>query len=259
MTAPILAAHDVSVRLGKRLVLEDATCRLAPGQVLAIVGPNGAGKTTLLRALAGLVRPESGSVSFGETPLDAISQRERARAIAYVPQGAETGWPLAAAAIVALGRLPHGGARRLSTTDHAAIAAAMAATDTLDFADRPVTELSGGERARVLLARALATQAPVLLCDEPVAALDARHQLTIMSHLRAEAERGKAVAIVVHDLALAARFADAVMILREGRVTAFGPPREVMNPRGLADAFGVDAIAEEREGSFLVMPWRLAE
>ncbi len=249
-----LEARALTVRLGRRTALDRVDLALAPGQVMAIVGPNGAGKTTLLRALAGLVRPASGAVLAGSRLLSDLGPQDRARRIAYLPQGGGVSWPLPVEAVAALGRLPHGErVEALPPAGRAAVAAALAAVDLSAFSRRPVTELSGGERARALLARALATEAPVLLADEPVAALDPRHQLAVLETLRARARAGAAVAIVLHDLALAARFADRVVVLEAGRIAADGAPADALTPERLAGVFGVAALVEARADGMLVV------
>ena len=251
-----LAAEALGVTLGGRPVVADATFRLAPASLVALLGPNGAGKTSLLRALVGLV-PHAGTVRHGGDDLAALGPRERARRIAYLPQGHEVHWPLPARAVVALGRLPHGAADpdRLAPVDAAAVEAAMRTTDTLGFADRPVTTLSGGERARVALARVFAVGAPMILADEPVAALDPGHQLAVMSALKAAAHAGALVVAVTHDLGLAARFADQVLVMREGRIVADGAPDAALAPDVLRDVFGIEAYRATHRGEPVLVPW----
>jgi iron complex transport system ATP-binding protein len=223
--------------------------------VVALVGPNGAGKTTLVRALAGLL-PADGRISLDGRALSALSPRERARHIAYLPQGHAFHWPIPAAAVVALGRHPHADPfSPPSAADRAAVARALAATNIEALATRPVATLSGGERARVALARALATEAPVLLADEPTASLDPRHQLVVMELLRRAAENG-AVLAVVHDLLLAARFADRVLVMDRGRLVADAPPAEALGPERVAEVFGVATLSVEAGGGRLTIPWR---
>ena len=239
------AAKNVTVRLGAREIVRDASLTLNAGELVALVGPNGAGKTTLMRALAGLI-PADGAIALDGRPLSSLKARERARAIAYLPQGHVFHWPMSVAAIVMLGRAPHADTFSSTTPDdRAAVARALALTETEAFADRAVTTLSGGERARVALARALATQAPVLLADEPTAALDPRHQLTVMELLRQAARGGGAVLAIMHDLTLAARFADRVAVMDRGAIVADGDPAAAMSHERLAAVFGIESATVE--------------
>ncbi len=241
MSTDALTASNVTVRLGGKMIVERASLALRGGELIALVGPNGAGKTTLIRALAGLT-PSDGTITLGGKPLDAMKPRERARAIAYLPQGHIFHWPMSVESIVMLGRAPHGDPfSSTSPDDRAAVARALATTETQVFAQRAVTTLSGGEKARVALARALATQAPVLLADEPTASLDPRHQLVVMELLRAAARNGNAILAIVHDLTLAARFADRVLVMDRGRIVAEGPPEDALSVERLAAVFGIDA------------------
>jgi ABC-type Mn2+/Zn2+ transport system ATPase subunit len=173
----LVTARDVNVTLAGRRVLRDVSLALSAGHLVALVGPNGAGKTTLLRALAGLV-PSDGVIRVRGDELSSLTLRERARRFAYLPQGHLAHWPLPARDIVALGRYPHGATdpARLTAKDAEAVLRAMQAADIMEFSDRRVTELSGGERSRVALARALAVEAPVILADEPTSSLDPRHE-----------------------------------------------------------------------------------
>jgi iron complex transport system ATP-binding protein len=241
----VLTARGVTVRLGGTAIVRDASLALNAGELVALVGPNGAGKTTLMRALAGLV-PADGAITLTGKPLASLSPRERARAIAYLPQGHIFHWPMPVEAIVMLGRAPHGDVfSSTSPDDRAAIAHALAVTETQAFARRAVTTLSGGEKARVALARALATQAPVLLADEPTAALDPRHQLIVMELLRTAAHGGNAILAIMHDLTLAARFADRVLVMNEGGIVADDIPADALAPERLAAIFGIEAAIVE--------------
>jgi iron complex transport system ATP-binding protein len=254
-----LAVEGLSVDLAGRRALDALAFELPAGRLVALVGPNGAGKTTLLRALAGLLRNEGGIALDGRPLLD-LAPRERARRVAYLPQGHQAHWPLTAREIVALGRFPHGASdpAQLSEADARAVERALSRADALAFADRDVLALSGGERARVMLARVLAVEAGLLLADEPTAALDPRHQILVMETLAAEAARGALVIAATHDLGLAARHADLVLALRDGQRAALGTPRDVLRPQFLRDTYGVEALLREEDGQLALQPWRLA-
>jgi iron complex transport system ATP-binding protein len=253
---PFLTAQGLNVTLGNRLVLNDIALSLASGHLVALVGPNGAGKTTLLRALAGLVASD-GTIHAGGDALSSLTLRERARRFAYLPQGHIVHWPLSARDIVALGRYPHGATdpARLSPKDTEAVQRAMQAADVMEFSERRVTELSGGERSRVALARVLAVEAPVILADEPTASLDPRHQIDIMKSLRAVADKGTLVIVVTHDLGLAARFADTVLVLSEGRLVAQGTAAEALSEKIVGDVFRVSAYRAEYQREAVIVPW----
>lgn len=254
---PVLRAEGLHVLLGRRAALAGVDAVLEPGRFTVVVGPNGAGKTTLLRALAGLVPLSKGHIVLGARPLRSFLPTERARTIAYLPQNGTIAWPLPVQDVVALGRMPHGEkAANLPAEGETAVTEAIAAAGLRGFEMRSATELSGGERARVLLARALATKAPVLLVDEPVAALDPRHQLLVLDILRVRARGGATVVAVMHDLALAARYADRMLLMQEGRLVAEGLPEEVLTPARLAASFGIEATVTRREDALIVTPWR---
>ena len=269
-----LVALDVAVSYGPRVALKPLSVELARGELVALVGPNGAGKTSLLKALAGLL-PHSGTVTWSGAAIASLAPRARARAIAYLPQTPALHWPLLARELVALGRLPHrayGAAP--SDADRAAIAWALEQVETADLAERSVDRLSTGERARVLLARALAVCAPVLLVDEPIAMLDPYHQLQVMAILRAYADgsaatddadapgrdsrepRGALVVAVLHDLSLAARFCTRVLLLDGGEVVDDGRPERVLNARALERHYRVEPVVTTHEGEPLILPWR---
>jgi iron complex transport system ATP-binding protein len=255
MTA-FLTAQGVSVKLAGRLVLRDVSLALSPGHLVALVGPNGAGKTTLLRALAGLV-PATGAIHVGGDALSSLSLPERARRFAYLPQGHLVHWPLPARDIVALGRYPHGATdpARLTPRDAEAVLRAMRATDVVELRARRVTELSGGERSRVALARVFAVEAPVILADEPTSSLDPRHQIEVMKTLRAAADQGTLVIVVTHDLVLAARFADIVLVLSDGRLVSQGAPAEALSEQVMGDVFRISAFRTEYKREAVIVPW----
>ena len=242
---------NLSVTLGGRQVVAGISTELTGG-LIGLVGPNGAGKSSLVRAIAGLVPSEGTILIDGKR---ALPLRERARRIAYLPQGQAVFWPVTVERLVALGRLPHlAPFERPADTDHAAIERALTRTDLLDLRDRSIDELSGGERARVLLARALAVEAPLLLTDEPLAALDPAHQIEVMQLLRAEAARGAAVIAVLHDLTLAARWCDRLLLMDKGQLVADGAPREVLTAERIDAVYGVSAFIGEAEGEPLIVP-----
>ena len=254
--AAFLTAQGVSVSLGGRVVLKDISLSLSSGHLVALVGPNGAGKTTLLRALAGLV-PCSGAIQVGGDALSSLGLRERARRFAYLPQGHIVHWPLPARDIVALGRYPHGATdpARLTVRDAEAVLRATQATDALQFSDRRVTELSGGERSRVALARVFAVEAPVILADEPTSSLDPRHQIDVMKNLRNAADKGALVLVVTHDLGLAARFADTILVLSDGRLVSRGAPAQALSEQVMAEVFRISAYRAEFQHEAVIVPW----
>jgi iron complex transport system ATP-binding protein len=251
-----LSAQGIKVVLAGRVVLNDVSLSLPSARLVALVGPNGAGKTTLLRALAGLI-PSAGAIDAGGDALSSLPLSERARRFAYLPQGHVMHWPLPARDIVALGRYPHGATdpSRLTPKDAEAVLRAMQATDVEEFSERRVTELSGGERSRVALARVFAVEAPVILADEPTASLDPRHQIDIMKSLRAAADQGALVVVVTHDLSLAARFADSVLVLSQGRLVAQGTAAEALSEQVMADVFRISAYRAEYQREAVIVPW----
>lgn len=254
-----LELRDVSVSLGGREIVHGVSLSLAPARLVALLGPNGAGKTTLLKAMAGLL-PSRGTVRIGGHDLAGLSRRQRAQQIGYLPQGHQIHWPLSARDVVALGRFPHGLAdpMRMSAAHAAVVSAAMARTDTTQFAEQAVMTLSGGERARVMLARVLAVEANIILADEPTASLDPRHQITVMQDLKSESRRGALVVAVTHDIALASRLADQIVLMHEGRVVAQGSPADVLTDDILATVYGVKALRQTVDGEDVVTPWGLA-
>jgi len=247
-----LLFQEVSAGYRGRPVVHNIDLSFAAGTVTGLVGPNGAGKTTLLRVALRLIAPAAGKVQLLGKPLPDWSPQGLACALAYLPQESEAPWPVEARKLVALGRLPHRSPfAALSEADHRAIIDALARCDGLEFSRRAMNELSAGERARVLLARALAVQAPILLADEPAAHLDPAHQLRLMELLRAEARRGAAVVVTLHDLSLASRFCDRIVVMEEGRVRAAGAAASVLNDEVLQSTFAIRA--RRLDGS--IVPW----
>ena len=255
MTA--LETRSLGVRLRGREVVRNVSLDFRDGELVGLAGPNGAGKTSLLRALAGLLPPSSGSVRLDGLDIAAIAARERARRLAYLPQQQVVSWPLKGADVVMLGRF----ARRSplaapSGADRAAVDAALAQADAQSFASRPVTELSGGERARVLLARALAQETPVLLADEPTRDLDPAHQIGVIELLKAVAGRGMLVVVSLHDLPLASRWCDRIVLMDRGRVVADDRPDQALSRERLDEVYGVEAELLEIGDRRIVLPTR---
>ena len=249
---PIAALSGAQVRIGGRIVLDQASMTLNAGEMVGVLGANGAGKTTLLRALLGLALLTDGSAWLDDRDVISLSDPVRARLAAYLPQDRRVAWNLAAWRIAALGAIdrPAGLARR----------AALAALDEVglaDLAERGVLDMSGGERARVLLARLLVTQAPLLVADEPAAGLDPDAQLLALERLRAAAQGGRAVLVTLHDLTLAARTCDRVIVLAAGRIVADGAPAEALSPQVLAQAFQLDGSLVNTPAGWVVAARRL--
>ena len=242
MSGPALLADGVTVEVRGRAILRDASFSLADGERVALIGPNGAGKSTLLRVLAGTLRPTAGRVELGGIPLAAIDRAEVARRLAVVPQQTALPFSMRVEEVVGLGRLPHEGLLRGSRpSDRAAVAAAIERVGLGHLLGRDARELSLGERQLVLLALAVAQQAPVLLLDEPTVHLDLRHQVEAMELLRDLNERdGTALVAVLHDLGLAAHFFPRLVLVEHGRILADGPPAEVLTDARIRDVFGVD-------------------
>ncbi len=239
-----LEASNITVHARGRAIVDGASLSVAPGELVGLIGPNGAGKSTLLRAMLGITPRASGDVTLDGADFGAMLARDRARAVAFLPQDRRVEWRLTAHDVVMLGRYPHragfGGA---TAADRDAVARAIAAVEGEALLDRPVSVLSGGERTRILLARALAVEAPILLADEPIAALDPYHQLHVMEILRdrARAGAGAGALAVIHDLALAARFMDRLVLMNSGRVVAEGAPAAVLSPENLAATYRIQA------------------
>ncbi|NDL59009.1 heme ABC transporter ATP-binding protein [Phytoactinopolyspora mesophila] len=241
-----LRAEGVGIDIDGRAIVHDVSLVAEPGQVLGLIGPNGAGKTTLVRALAAVTAPARGVVTIADRPVRRMQARERARQIAYVPQDTALDFDFTARDVVLMGRHPHVGRfEPLRVIDHDVTDAMLAETGASHLAGQLVTTLSGGERQLVHLAKALAHQPDVLLLDEPVAALDLRHQLHVLQLLRRQAARGMAVVAVLHDLDQAARFCDRLALMHAGRLVAAGSPREVLTEESLAEVYGVHAVVAD--------------
>ncbi|MBI1401988.1 MAG: ATP-binding cassette domain-containing protein [Porphyrobacter sp.] len=231
----MLAAENLVLARGGARVVENLSAALAPGEITAIIGPNGAGKSSLLLALAGLLRPAAGRVALEGEDLAALAPRARAQALGYLPQAPEIAWDVAVENLVALGRLPWRDRGRPE------IESAIAALGLDELRHRPASRLSGGERARVLLARVLAGTPRWILADEPLAALDLAHQIALLAHLRACAAAGQGVVVVLHDLALAMNHADRVLVLDAGTLVVDAAPEAALAPGLIAQVWGVAA------------------
>ncbi len=253
----MLTVEDLWAGYGSRMVLHGVTLQVPPGRVVALLGPNGAGKTTLVRALTGWLPPRRGRVLWGTTDLLALPVPRRARFLAVVPQAVSLPAGFTVYQTVLLGRTPYlGWLGRARERDRAAVHRALERTHLLPLAHQAVHRLSGGERQRVLLARALAQETPVLILDEPTAHLDLRHQLTTLRLLRElTRQEGKATLVILHDINLAARFADEVVLLHRGKVAAWGPPERVLTPERLRQVYGVHVRVLRTNGTQAIIPW----
>lgn len=250
----VLSVERLCASLGGKPVLREVSFALAGGKLVGLIGPNGAGKSTLLRAMLGLT-PSTGTLLSGNDDLCRLTPRERSKRVAYLPQERDVVWSLTVERLVALGRTPHLAPMRPETArDRAAIDAAMAQTDTARLRDRPIADMSGGERARVLMARALAQDAPVLLADEPVAGLDPAHQIALMEIFTRLAGQGHTILITMHELQLAARWCPRLLMLQDGNLVADGPPRDVLTRSRLADVYGVETYLADSPHGPVVMP-----
>lgn len=252
----LLSAQALAFSYGRRSVLTDVGFSVQPGEWLTIVGPNGAGKTTLLRLLLGLLQPTQGEIRINDRPLSALSRREMARHIALLPQIAELPFGFTVRDVVAMGRTPHlGRFQPMRAADHEAVSAALQATETAELAERPVTELSGGEAQRVFLARAFAQQTPILVLDEPTTNLDLFHERTLLDQVQRRQQQGAAVIAVLHDLNLAARYSDRILLLSAGRVAALGNPTETLTPTLLQQIFRLPLLVQRDPESERLRIW----
>ena len=244
MASESIACESLSLRRSGRVVLENITALFNPGELTAVIGPNGAGKSSLLSCLTGILPPSEGKVLIGERDAAALPAARRACHCAYLPQSEAPAWSMAAEDLVALGLLPWG--RVADKT--ARVQRALQQVDASLLARRAVTELSGGELRRVQLARLLVGDAPLLIADEPGAALDIRHQLQLMQTFRAQVDAGKTVILALHDLALAARYCDRILLLQNGRLRAQGTPEDVLTQAQVGDVYGIRSDFRWRDG-----------
>ena len=247
----MLFADDIDVELSGRIVLRGVSCRLKNGEITALLGANGAGKTTLLRSLNGTIPVVKGEISFDGRPLQTMSRREIARRAAVVAQENETKFPVTVFEYILSGRFVRGGAFGWETAaDLASASDALSQCDLAEHSARMMNELSGGERQRVVLARALAAETDVLLLDEPTANLDLAHQALMFRLVRSRClDGGMAAAVITHDLNLASEFADKILLLRRGRVCAFGTPSETLTSENISTVFGMKVLLDANPAS----------
>ena len=240
-TAALLSAIEVSVRRGKRQLLQEVSLQVNAGEVVGLIGPNGAGKSTLLRVLAGLEQIQAGRVLLDGQALSAYTDNERAQQLGWMDQQAGAHWPVSVEHVVSLGRMPYLNTwQPMSDADHVQVEKALSDTDCLALRHQRVTTLSGGELTRVMLARVLASEPQVLLADEPTAALDIGHQLQTMELLRSFTDSTRGCLVVLHDLSLAARYCDRLYLLDNGCCAAGGTSSEVLSAENIREVYGVD-------------------
>jgi iron complex transport system ATP-binding protein len=244
----VLSLSNLSVSLRGRDVIRDVSLSIGEGELVGLIGPNGAGKTTLMRAALGLLP------FAGESSLAALSQAERARQVAWMPQAREIAWPVSVEDVVMLGRMPHMTGRRPSAADRERTEEALAWMELTGMRHRAATRLSGGEQARVLIARALAQDTPLLMADEPVAGLDPAHQIATMQTFATLARSGKSTLVSLHDLSLAARHCTRIVMLGDGGLVADGTPAEVLTPERLAHVFHITAWYRDTEDGPIYQP-----
>ena len=245
----LLSINGLSVILKGRRVLNDVTFDIQEGEFVGLIGPNGAGKTSLMRAALGLLPFE------GQSSLADLSQSQRAKQASWMPQTREIAWPITVESVVMLGRTPHSsGLQKHSAEDIRQVSSALRRMGLHDQRNRPANQLSGGEQARALIARALAQDTPLLMADEPVAGLDPAHQIAAMETFAALAEQGKSLLVSLHDLGLAARHCTRLILLGDGGMVADGPPEEVLSPELLARIFGITAWCQRTEAGLIYQP-----
>lgn len=242
-----LRAENISVTLNGKDLIKDVSFSLKSGELVALLGPNGAGKTTALRAVLGLQKLSEGAAFLGGQNVKTLSPHKRARQAAYLPQSRPLAWPNRVKDIVALGRFSHGAAMgNLKGDDLTAVEAAIHSCDIGHLVSRNAETLSGGELARVHCARAIAAQAPLLIADEPVAALDPRHQFKVMDLFSDYVKKGGGGLVVLHDVALAAQYADRLILMKEGQLITSGAPQDILSANSLADIYGIKATVNGR-------------
>jgi iron complex transport system ATP-binding protein len=251
----LLETTELSVRLDNKTILDHIHFNLQQGELVALIGPNGSGKTTLLKTLIGLLPSVRGEIKILDVPLHSIKANYLARNIAYLPQGNESHWSVTVQSLVMLGRLPHQKPwQNPNDQDLEIVEKALRACDALQFRDRPVDHLSGGEKARVMLARALAVEPKILLADEPVAGLDPGHQLEVMERFQKLSGSGMGIVTVIHDLTLAARYCHRLVLLCDQKILAEGSPENVLSKENLSRSFNIQVHIGKIDGLAFVIP-----
>ncbi|MES9964842.1 MAG: ABC transporter ATP-binding protein [Candidatus Sedimenticola sp. 20ELBAFRAG] len=256
----LLTGTGLSYEIARQPILQQTDIRLAPGELLGLIGPNGAGKSTLLKGLAGLLELTAGEISLGDKKLQDYRPELLARKIAYLAQNGEAHWPIRVQRLVELGRTPHLNAwQRLGGHDQEIVRNAMIATDTWELRERIFSTLSGGERMRALIARALTVEPDIILADEPVAALDMAHQLEVMELLRRHCQGGGSAIVVLHDLPLAAHYCHRLHLLHNGQTEAVGTPREVLTDEHLKQVYKLlPRNPDQPLSEAVTLPWTTA-
>ncbi|MDG2048196.1 MAG: ABC transporter ATP-binding protein [Halioglobus sp.] len=250
-----LCAQNISCQIAGKMILSGCEMSLCSGEMIGMIGPNGAGKSSFIKILAGINIPDTGKVFLDEQPLLKKSPKQLAKIIAYLAQGATTHWPLSVRKLVELGRLPHQNPwGALARYDQTIIDDAMAQAEVTELADRIITTLSGGEKLRALIARLFATQPEIILADEPIAALDPYHQLHTMELFRQHCDCGGSAVVVLHDLDMAARFCDRLLLMNEGRCLYSDTPKNVLTKENLREVYHIDASIQETPEGLHVAP-----
>lgn len=254
-----LTLSQLSTALGKQTVLHDVSIACTKPELIGLIGPNGAGKSTLMRAIAGL-QPFSGAMQFNGKPSTDYRADELAKLLAFLPQERIVHWPLIAYDVVMLGRMPHqSGFGKASAHDHEVVKAAMHTMEVASFAERPFDQLSGGEQARLLIARLLAQEPDIIIADEPINGLDPAHQIGLMRIFQTLVAEGKTVITSLHDLSLASYWCDRIVVLKEGQLIADGSPTDVLTAARIRDVYGVETAHLTLPQGSLVVPTDLAD
>ncbi|MEM7067998.1 MAG: ABC transporter ATP-binding protein [Pseudomonadota bacterium] len=252
----MLSLNRLSVSRGNKRILEDVSLEIAAGEFVGLLGPNGAGKSTLLKATLNLVK-STGGIKFQGNDSHLMSEAERARYASYLPQEREVNWPLTVEKIVSLGASNTSAVAKTTSDKLISISEALHRMDVFHLKSRPITQLSGGEQARALIARALAQDTALLLADEPAAGLDPAHQISLMKSLHDLAAEGKSIVACLHEIPLAARWCSRIIVLNNGKIIADGTPNDVLSEALISQVYGVQTFRTTTEAGLLVVPTEL--